>query len=425
MSLLIFARRRLLTKRTLNSIKKIVGIISEYNPFHNGHAYQISEVKKIFNDAKIISIMSGSFTQRGTPSLLDKWTKARLAISGGCDLVLELPFTSAVRSAQDFARGAIRLISKLGIVDAISFGAETSDLQQLKDAAAVFDDKNFPAQIKSEMSGGISYAAAVTKILSASTKVDENIFRQPNTILAVEYLRALPKNIQPILIPRVGAGYNAVTLEEKFSSATAIRQAIYEKNPAWENISKSVNEKVLAELQASKLNGLPDEEFLLRPILTKIFTTPPENLRGIYGMREGLEYRLINAAKSAKTFSEFVNAVTGKRYPISRVKRLLLHLLMNLTEEKILELQDADFVRVLAFNDAGKILLKKIRATSSLPIVTKVTKHLNERQLFDEKISSYQKNLALDVLSTDLRGILFNVPHIPRRDFVEQITLSG
>ncbi|MBR5913923.1 MAG: nucleotidyltransferase [Selenomonadaceae bacterium] len=398
---------------------KIIAIISEYNPFHNGHAYQISEVKKLFDDAKIISVMSGSFTQRGTPSLLDKWTKARLAISGGCDLVLELPFTSAVRSAQDFARGAIRLISKLGIVDAISFGAETSDLNKLQDAAAVFDAKNFPAQIKAEMSKGISYAAAVTKILSDTTNIDENILRQPNNILALEYLRALPKNIQPILIPRVGAGYNDLTLDEKFSSATAIRQAVYEKNPSWENISKSINKKVLAELQAAKFNGLPDEKFLLRPILTKIFTTSPENLRGIYGMREGLEYRLINAAKSAKTFDEFVNSITGKRYPISRVKRLLLHLLMNLTEEKICELQDADFVRVLAFNDVGKTLLKKIRATSSLPIVTKVTKHLNERQLFDENILPYKKNLSLDILSTDLRGILFDVPHIPRRDFTE------
>ena len=400
--------------------KPSIAIISEYNPFHNGHAYQISEVKKLFDGAKIISIMSGSFTQRGTPSLLDKWTKARLAISGGCDLVLELPFTSAVRSAQDFARGAVRLINKLGIVAAISFGAESSNLRQLQSVAEVFDDKNFSAQIKTEMSQGISYAAAVTKILSTATNIDENILRQPNNILAVEYLRALPKNIQPILIPRVGAAYNSLTLNEKFSSATAIRQAVYQKFPDWEKISKSVNKKVLAELQAAKF---PDEEFLFRPLLTKIFTTSPENLRKIYGMNEGLEYRLINAAKSAKTFDELLKSVSNKRYQISRIKRLLLYLMMNLTAEKVCELQDADFVRVLAFNDVGKILLKEIRKASTLPIITKVTKHLNERQLFDEKISPYQKNLALDVLSTDLRGILFNVPNTPRRDFTESIII--
>lgn len=396
----------------------IVAIISEYNPFHNGHAYQITKVRRMFEGAKIISIMSGSFTQRGTPSLLDKWTKAKLAISGGCDLVLELPFTSAVRSAQDFARGAISLISKLGIVNAISFGAETSNLHQLQSAAAVFANENFPAKIKSEMSHGIPYAAAVTKILSAVTNVDENILRQPNTILAVEYLRGLPKNIQPILIPRIGAGYNDPTLTENFSSATAIRQAVYEKIPQWKKISKSVNEQTLTELQAEKLNVLVDEKLLLRPLLTKIFTTSPNDLRKIYGMREGLENRLINAAKSAKTFDEFVSNIASKRYPISRIKRLLLYVLLNITAEKISELQDADFVRVLAFNEVGQALLKKIRTTSSLPIVTKISQHLTERELFDEKIFPYKKKLALDVLSTDLRGILFTTPRSPRQDFL-------
>ena len=395
-----------------------VAIIAEYNPFHNGHAYQISQIRKNFEGAKIISVMSGSFTQRGTPSLLDKWTKARLAIIGGCDLVIELPFTSAVRSAQDFARGAIRLIDKLGIVDAISFGAEISDLNLLQSAAKIIDDKNFPAQIKLEMSRGISYAAAVTKILSRVLNVDENIFRKPNTILAIEYLRALPENIQPILIERVGASYNDSTLTENFSSATAIRLAVYDENPNWQKISQAVNESTLAELKAAKQN-LVDEKFLFRPLVTKILTTSPADLREIYGMREGLEYRLIGAAKSAKTFDELVNLVTERRYPISRVKRLFLYTLMNLTAKKVAELEGGDFVRILAFNDDGRALLKKIRQASTLPIVTKVTKHLNERELFDENILPYKKNLALDVLTTDLREILFSKPQIFRQDFLK------
>ena len=153
---------------------------------------------------------------------------------------------------------------------------------------------------------------------------------------------------------------------------------------------------------------------------TKILTTSPSELRKIYGMREGIENRLINAAKSAKTFDELVNAVTERRYPISRVKRLFLHMLMNLTEEKISELEDGNFVRVLAFNDDGRILLKKIRQASTLPIVTKVSQHLNERELFDENILPYKKNLALDILTTDLRGILFSTPQVPRQDFLTQ-----
>ena len=170
-----------------------VGIIAEYNPFHAGHAYQI---KKICG-AEVVAVMSGSFTQRGSPAILDKWTRARLAVIGGVDLVLELPFISAVRSAQDFARGGIRLLESLGVVDTLAFGAEVANLSALKVAASAFEEKCFSDELKRLMSIGTSYAAAVTKILSSVTRLDEKILRQPNTILAIEYLRALPEKISP------------------------------------------------------------------------------------------------------------------------------------------------------------------------------------------------------------------------------------
>ncbi|MBR0061696.1 MAG: nucleotidyltransferase family protein, partial [Selenomonadaceae bacterium] len=142
-----------------------VGIIAEYNPFHLGHAYQIAEIKK-FSDAEIVAVMSGSFTQRGSPAILDKWTRARLAVLGGVDLVIELPFVKAVRSAQDFARGGIKLLESLGVVDTLAFGAEVADLEKLKLAAAAFKEKFFTEKLHALMSQGVSYAAAVTKILA-------------------------------------------------------------------------------------------------------------------------------------------------------------------------------------------------------------------------------------------------------------------
>ena len=199
-----------------------VGIIAEYNPFHNGHAHQISEIKKIY-DGEIVAVMSGSFTQRGSPAILDKFTRARLAVLGGCDLVFELPFVDAVRSAQDFARGGIRLLESLGVVDTLAFGAEITDLERLKIAAAAFDEKFFTEDLRRLMAQGISYAAAVTKILSKVTGLDEKLLRQPNTILAIEYLRGLSESISPLIIERVGAAYDDLTLSEKFSSASAIR----------------------------------------------------------------------------------------------------------------------------------------------------------------------------------------------------------
>lgn len=363
-----------------------VGIIAEYNPFHDGHAFQIAEIRKKIPAAEIIAVMSGSFTQRGTPAVLDKWTRAELAVKGGADLVLELPFTSAVRSAQDFAAGAVRLLSKLKIVDTLAFGAEISDLQKLQAAAAAFAEKSFQKKLRAEITTGVSYAAAVSKILASTLDL-----RLPNTILAVEYLRALPDTISPLLIPR----------GEVKSSATAIRAAFYENPVPWEKIS--VPPAVLAELKSAELVR---EDFLLRPIRAKLLTQTPEELRGIFGMAEGIEFRLTESARRARTFGELVAGIVNRRFPISRVKRLLLYFLLDLTAEKFAALED--FARVLAFNERGRILLKKIRANSAIPIVTKITKPLPP---------AVKKNLAVDLQATDLREILFDVPKPARLDF--------
>ncbi len=372
-----------------------VGIIAEYNPFHSGHAYQISEVKKICPQAEIVVAMSGSFTQRGEPAILDKWTRANLAVEGGADLVIELPFCSVVRSAQDFACGGVRLLNALGVVDKLAFGAEISDLEKLKSLAQI----NFSNKIKSEMSEGISYAAAAEKILQIETL--------PNTILALEYLRALPENIQPILIQRVGAGYADLTLQE-ISSASAIRNEVYKKNPAWEKISKSISAKTLQTLQSEKNSGLVREDFLFLPLMQKIFSTSTDYAKNIFGMVEGLENLLWQSSKSAKNFSNLVSKMTSKRYQTSRIKRLLLYFLLNVTEFEV-----ADYVRVLAFNQRGQFLLKKISQLSNLPIVTKVTKHLTEKNFLQKNFyTNYQKNLALDISATNLRGLLFATPKI-------------
>ena len=385
--------------------KIAVGIIAEYNPFHAGHAHQIAAIKKIC-DAEIIAVMSGNFTQRGLPAILDKWTRARLAILGGVDLVLELPFVSAVRSAQDFARGGIKLLKSLGVVDALAFGAELDDLEALRKSARAFKEKNFTEKLSALMLQGISYAAAVTKILSNVAGLAEEILRQPNTILAIEYLRALPEEISPLLIKRIGAAYDDLTLQEKFSSASAIRAELYKKNPAWEKISAQVDATTLKFLRAEKLSGLINENLLFRPLMAKILTSSADDLQKIYGMTEGLEFKLLNAA--AKNFPELVNNLVGKRYTASRIRRLLLHFLLNVTAEEISELDAATCIKILAFNERGRALLKKITA----PTVTKLTKHLNRRDVYERRrtLEPYQKILLFDVLASNLRGLLFEVP---------------
>ena len=385
-----------------------VGIIAEYNPFHAGHAHQIKQL----HGAEVVAVMSGSFTQRGSPTILDKWTRARLAVIGGCDLVLELPFISAVRSAQDFARGGIRLLESLGVVNTLAFGAEVTDLSALRRAASAFDEKFFRDELKRLMSCGTSYAAAVTKILAQVTRLDEKILRQPNTILAIEYLRALPEKISPLLIERIGA-YDDLTLYEKFSSASAIREALQKKSPPWEKIAACVNAETLAALQAEKSLGLVDEKFLLRPLMSKLITTSAADLKKIFGMTEGLEHRLLNA--SAKNFVELVDTLTARRYTAARIRRLLLHVLLDVTAAQVAELDATPCARILAFNGRGRALLKKISA----PIVTKLTKHLNRRDLVERRrpLEPYQKILMLDVQATNLRNLLFDVPRPMYEDF--------
>ena len=382
-----------------------VGIIAEYNPFHAGHAYQISAIKKICAE-EIIAVMSGNFTQRGSPTILDKWTRARLAVLNGVDLVLELPFISAVRSAQDFARGGIKLLASLGVVDKLAFGAELDDLAALKKSARAFEKKFFTEKLHALMSQGISYAAAVTKILSGVAGLDEKILRQPNTILAIEYLRALPEEISPLLIKRIGAAYDDLTLREKFSSASAIRTELYKVNPSWEKISAQVDAETLAALRAEKLAGLVDENFLFRPLMTKLLTSRADELQKIYGMAEGLEFKLLKTA--AKNFPELVNDLVGKRYTASRIRRLLLYFLLNVTAEEMTELDAATCVKILAFNERGRALLKKLNVQP----ITKLTKHLNRRDLYERRriLEPYQKILLFDVLATELRNFLFEVP---------------
>ena len=332
---------------------------------------------------------------------------------GGVDLVFELPFISAVRSAQDFARGGIRLLEILGVVDTLAFSAEVTDLDRLKIAAKTFEEKNFTEKLHALMSQGISYAAAVTKILSEATDLDEKFLRQPNTILAIEYLRALPEKISPLLIKRIGAAYDDLTLQEKFSSASAIRVALYD-NPIWEKISAQVDAETLKSLRAEKISGLIDENFLFRPIIAKLLTARADDLKKIYGMAEGLEFRLLNAA-SAKNFFELVKILTGRRYTASRIRRLLLHFLLNVTAKEIAELDAATCPKILAFNERGRELLKKISA----PIITKLTKHINRRDFYERRriLEPYQKILLYDVLATNLRGLLFEPPRDFWKDF--------
>ena len=385
-----------------------VGIIAEYNPFHLGHAYQIKEIKNHLPEAGIIALMSGSFTQRGEPALLDKWERAELALKGGCDLVLELPFAFACRSAQDFARGGVQLLSRLGIADTLAFGAECGDLGRLQEAAQTIDDSSFQQQLHQKIKNGTAYASAVEELLSFK---DRNSFiRKPNNILALEYLRALKEapQLSPLLIQRQGAGYHSRELQAPLPSASALRLALYEGRLTQSEAEQAAPPATAQRLLKLNEGELPSLDRLYPALQLALLRKSSEGLRLIYGMEEGLENRLRQAAV-APCYREFIQKSVSRRYPATRLQRLCLHLLLGFDREAAAAFHQTGplYARLLAAGPRGREMLKEIKARSSLPLITKTTQFLNssQRQKKLQALTPLQQMLSFDTWATELREL--------------------
>ena len=406
---------------------QITGIITEYNPFHYGHQYQIKKIRQRQPDSPIIAVMSGSFTQRGDAALLSKWDRADLAIQGGCDLVLELPFAFACRSAQDFARGGVRLLERLGIVNTLAFGAETADLTALQNCAAAMDEPSLQAELHDAIAAGASYAAALTACTAARTAVDTAILRQPNNILAIEYLRCLRHSpLQPLLIPRQGASYHDAHLDAPNASATAIRQALSlaasrcSGQPTarltdqltmveQQALNKAAPAATIAALQTLTAADLPSIERLWLPLRTVLLRTNLPTLRQIHGINEGLEHRILDQSILANSYAGLIRAVTTKRYPASRIARTLLYLLLSMpsTDISLFDKSGPLYARVLAAGPVGRTLLRQIKTCGSIPIITKTSTCLttSKRREGINSLAPRERMLAYDTLATELRQL--------------------
>ena len=340
---------------------EIVGIIAEYNPFHLGHAYQIEEIRRRRPGAGIVAAISGGFTQRGMPALLDKWERARLAVLGGCDLVLELPFAFACRSAQDFARGGVQLLAGLGVIDTLAFGAETESLELLAKAARSIDSPAFQQQLHREIESGLAYASAIEKLLGRESQTP--FIRKPNNILAMEYLRALKEApaLSPLLIQRQGAGYHSADLKAPLPSASALRLALYEGRLD-EKAAKLAAPPATAErLTQLRAEELPQMARLYPALQLALLRQSAEELKRIYGMEEGLENRLQEAA-FAPSYESFIQRAVSRRYPATRLQRLALHMLLSLDRERTAAFESSGplYARLLAAGPRGKEMLKVI-----------------------------------------------------------------
>ncbi|MBR2216465.1 MAG: nucleotidyltransferase family protein [Selenomonadaceae bacterium] len=398
-----------------------VGIIAEYNPFHNGHRWQINQIHAQDPKAKVIIAMSGSFTQRGEAAILNKWERAALAVQHGAALVLELPAVFALRSAQHFALGGVSLLHKTGLTDKLAFGVSGATVDSLQGAADLIDSETFQAKLHDAIAAGLSYGGALYKLLAAETNLSPAALQDPNNILAIEYLRALDRlksRLEPIAMERQGANHNSLGIRGSFAAAGAIRDRLFTPAPPWPELSQVMPTATFNLLRHSVSTvGLPQTQRLLPAILCKLMSCPRSELAKIYGFNEGLEYKFVTAAKQATSWQDFLNRLTDKRYTAARQRRAILHLLLGITQEEMtaFDTTGARYIRPLAFSEQGRELLRQIKHRADLPVITKLSAFLTTRDLEGNKkiLSPLQQMLAYDCRATDLHSLCYS-PLAPR-----------
>ncbi len=387
---------------------RAVGVICEYNPFHRGHAHHLSRARALSCADAVICIMSGSVTQRGVFARHDKWSRARMALLQGADLVIELPARFACASAQEFAAGGVSLLSSLGVCTHLSFGCEKEALPLLKPAAGAFDESNpvFADTLRAHLDNGLPYPRARALAAQAACGIEglADVIAKPNAALALEYLRALPEEITPVPVGREGAGYHDETLCA-ISSATAIRRALSEGK--LKNALSAVPDAALLESCEAR-GDVHMEESLTQALLFLLRTASPEALRTIYGMDEGLEYRFISAARTARTREELLSFVKTKRYTHTRLSRAAACALLGITKEFAAANPSPTYARILGFKKDAAPLLRAIKDGASIPMITKAADFHPDDPLF-----------ALDVRAQDLWSLGCKNPELRNsgRDF--------
>ena len=398
------------------------GIIAEYNPFHNGHLYQLREATRLTGQPVVVA-MSASFMQRGEPACLSKWLRARLAVENGAALVLELPTAFSLRSAQFFASGGVQLLAATGSVNTLSGGVESPELDFGALAQRITSDAA-QGRIRSLLSQGKSYAAACAAVLSeaqqeagvtamqASSNEGKAFagLTKPNDILALEYAKALQAtDIKPLFIERRGDGYNDREISGTMSSATAIRQALNNSNDGWQ-------QAVPASVRQALLDNAPgyDAALLWQLLRYKLRLMSVDAIADACQCSEGLE-NLLKDAAACPSFAEALQLCTSKRYTTSRIRRLFMQLLLDVPRWRWEDNAPA-YLRVLAFNDTGRQLLKQMKATASLPIITGLYRNWPQRlqhlQLRQQQI--YSQQLLLELRATELWSLLQLNPSLNR-----------
>ena len=397
---------------------RVIGIIAEYNPFHKGHEYLIKQARERVGDPRaiVMSIMSGPFTQRGLPAMAPKHIRAKQALVCGSDVVLELPFEWACAPASEFAYGAVKTLVETGVVTDIAWGIEedSADLVEALADPAIYSDERYIAELKSSLEAGASFPAANANAVTAVAGGDEErirtALRSPNTILAVEYLkavRATGAKFKVHMITRRGQGYSDDdhTSGQEFHSASAIRKAITCSSGTMSGIASAVSGKMPDKAAAVMLSSISRGEFTpsdLDAYAARVITAPAGDISGIRFMNDGLAGyigNVLGGLRAGETSFEALSAKLATRhFTMPRIYRALTMMLLGIREGDVAK--DPAYIRILGFNHDGRYCLKIMGRCASLPVIHNLSDMLEHKELG----STMKICAAADDLAASLTG---------------------
>lgn len=360
----------------------ITGIVVEYNPFHNGHLYHIKQARKLTNCDLLVAIMSPTFMQRGEPAIIDKYTRAQVAIKHGVDLLLELPSIYAINSANHFAAGALKLLNEVGI-NYLVFGSESNDVKTLEKAAKISLQPDYQAKVKEYIDQGIRYANACNYAFN-DFKVAS--VADSNDILGLAYVQEIYKHqyqIKPLSIQRTNEYLNQ-ELTGKISSATAIRQELHQQN--------AIDQYSVMAKELSNPDLIVHYNDYFQLLQYTLNTKNAQEINQIYGFEEGLEYLFLKHINQASDINDFIERVSSKRYPKTRIQRLITYLLLNHTK---LEHQaiEVDYLRILAMNKKAQAYIKELKKQTNYQIISNFSASKSNSLQYEKKVS-YVYSLA-------------------------------
>ncbi len=373
-------------------MNKVIGIVAEYNPFHNGHKYQIDKIREKYKDATIVVVSSSSFTQRGDTSILNKFDKAEVALNNGVDLVVELPYVYSTQSSDIFANAAIKILNYLK-VDAICFGTERDSIGDIKKCAITqLNDPKYDEIVREELDSGVNYPTALNKALKKLIDIE---ITEPNDLLALSYIKEIIKNqynIEIFNIKRTN-DFHDIESNEKIISASNVRNKIINNI----DIKNYVPSDVYLKLKDIKLND-KYFEFLKYKINSE------DNLEKYLDVDEGLSTRIRDAIDKSNDLEELIQNIKTKRYTYNKISRMLNHILCSFTKDERDKTKDIEYIRILGFDGIGQKHLNSIKDEMEIKILNKFDTSYKALEI-EKRVSSIYSMIMSDIMDKEIKNI--------------------